>query len=847
MIKTSQEHVMVSYIKKQRRTNHKDYQYCLFACFLSQIEPKKITQALTDPSWIEEMQDELLQNKKDERGIVVRNMARLVAQGYTQEEGTDYDEMDVKSAFLYGTIEEEVYVCQPPGFEDPQFPDKGFKVEKAFYGLHQALELGKERLNRELTSIARMKKLRNMDHLYLKGQPKLGLWYPRDSPFDLEDFSDSDYAGASVDRKSTTGDKTVYKEWKDRMERPVTTSSSLEVERDSGNINRTQYMETLNEPLPQGTGSGSGPMCQVHIGGTKSNRFALSENPTIYDSHIKPFWQTVTVNTLDNGEQEIIVIVDGHVKTVTIACVRKYLQLADVGGLSLLPNTKIFDQLSLMGKLRFLSLTQTPVADEAAFTCVDVVHGGAAITVSSIDAGQGSGNITKSHTMPYDSPLPVGHTPGSDEGSMTLHELTVLCIKLSNKMESLETELKQTKQTYGAAFTKLIKTVKKLEQTIKTSQARRRTKIIVSDDEEDLVAEDPSKQGRSMIEEMDLDAGISLVPLHIEVQGRYGQNLDTQEGFGAGPEVTTADAELNTASTFVSTVSPQRNADTTADDLTLVETLMEIRKSAAKAKGKAKMDETESPRKMKQREQVQISRDAEVAQKLQEEVAADEDFVQQLQAGEKCSEEDLPMKLVELINQRKLFAQQRAEAKRNKPMTPAQQKEYMSNYIKNQEGGYSIKQLKSLSFEQVKEIFETTIRKIREALALGEESAEKEKELSKEELQKLLVIVPMEEVYVEALQVELKRLFEPDNDDTLWKLQRNMHDPLVRRLYDTCGVHHVSSVRGHEIFMLVKKEYPLTRGLMTVMLANRLQMDQYSEMANDLLRKIFILANKPRH
>ncbi|GJV62743.1 putative ribonuclease H-like domain-containing protein [Tanacetum coccineum] len=107
----------------------------------------------------------IYRNKKDERGIVVRNKARLVAQGYTQEEGIDYDEvfapvarieairlflayasfmgfivyqMDVKSAFLYGTIKEEVYVCQPPGFEDPQFPDKVYKVEKALYGLHQA-------------------------------------------------------------------------------------------------------------------------------------------------------------------------------------------------------------------------------------------------------------------------------------------------------------------------------------------------------------------------------------------------------------------------------------------------------------------------------------------------------------------------------------------------------------------------------------------------------------------------------------------------------------------------------------------------------------------------------------
>ncbi|GJU98731.1 ribonuclease H-like domain-containing protein [Tanacetum coccineum] len=77
-------------------------------------------------------------NKKDKRWIVVRNKARLVAQGYTQEEGIDYDKMDVKSAFLYGTIKKEVYVYQPPGFEDPEFLDKVYKVEKALYGLHQA-------------------------------------------------------------------------------------------------------------------------------------------------------------------------------------------------------------------------------------------------------------------------------------------------------------------------------------------------------------------------------------------------------------------------------------------------------------------------------------------------------------------------------------------------------------------------------------------------------------------------------------------------------------------------------------------------------------------------------------
>ncbi|GJV02113.1 putative ribonuclease H-like domain-containing protein [Tanacetum coccineum] len=171
--KNLEAHGFVSTI--QQRTNHKVLQNCLFACFLSQEEPKKVIHTLKDPSWIDAMQEELLQfklqevwtlvdlshgkraigtkwvfrNKKDGRGIVIRNKARLVAQGYTQEEGIDYDEVfapvarieairlflayasfkdfvvyqiDVKSVFLYEEIEEEVYVCQPPGFEDPNFP-----------------------------------------------------------------------------------------------------------------------------------------------------------------------------------------------------------------------------------------------------------------------------------------------------------------------------------------------------------------------------------------------------------------------------------------------------------------------------------------------------------------------------------------------------------------------------------------------------------------------------------------------------------------------------------------------------------------------------------------------------
>nr|GEU52166.1 hypothetical protein [Tanacetum cinerariifolium] len=251
----------------------------------------------------------VLKNKKDERRVVIRNKARLVDQGHTQEERIDYDEvftpvarieairlflaytlfmgftvyhMDVKSAFLYGTIDEEVYVMQPPGFQDPEFPAKVYKVEKAMYGLHQASRAwyvlqkedgiflsqdkyigdilkkfgyldvrssntpidkenpwGKDGTGKDVDlnlyrsmigslmyltasrpyimfavcTCARHQVTPKECHLhavkrifrYLKGHPKPGLWYPKESPFDLVAYSNSDYGGATQDRKSTTG------------------------------------------------------------------------------------------------------------------------------------------------------------------------------------------------------------------------------------------------------------------------------------------------------------------------------------------------------------------------------------------------------------------------------------------------------------------------------------------------------------------------------------------------------------------------------------------------------------------------------------------------------------------
>ncbi|GJV09072.1 putative ribonuclease H-like domain-containing protein [Tanacetum coccineum] len=336
--KSFRAHAFVSYIQKQIRNNHKDFQHCLFACFLSQIEPTKISEALEDenfPYGKKEIGTKWVYiNKKDERGVVVRNKARIEAirifLAFSSYMGFIVYQMDMKSAFLYGKIDEEVYVSQPPGFVDPKCPKKsGYRrrtIDKTlfikkdkndimlvqvyvddiifgstkrswcdefealmksrfqmssmgeltfFLGLQvkqkeDGIFISQDKYVAEIlkkfdfasvktasTPIETQKPLvkdeeatdvdvhlyRSMigslmyltasrpdimfavcacsrfqvtpktSHLnavkrifrYLKGKPKLGLWYPRVSSFDLEAYSDSDYAGANLDRKSTTG------------------------------------------------------------------------------------------------------------------------------------------------------------------------------------------------------------------------------------------------------------------------------------------------------------------------------------------------------------------------------------------------------------------------------------------------------------------------------------------------------------------------------------------------------------------------------------------------------------------------------------------------------------------
>nr|GEX63679.1 ribonuclease H-like domain, reverse transcriptase, RNA-dependent DNA polymerase [Tanacetum cinerariifolium] len=278
---------MTRMVKEQgglTQINNDDFHTCMFGCFLSQKEPKRVHQALKDPSWIEAMQEELLQfkmqkvwvlvdlpkgkraigskyvfrNKKDERGIVIRNKARLVAQGHTQDEGIDYEEvftpvarieairlflayasfmgfmvyqMDVKSAFFYGNIKEEVaeilrkfgltdrksastpIETEKPLLKNPDGEDVDVHTYRSMIGLLMYLTSSRPDIIFVVCACAHFQVTPKALHLhavkrifrYLKGKPQLGLWYPKDLPFNLVAYSDSDYDRASLDKKSITG------------------------------------------------------------------------------------------------------------------------------------------------------------------------------------------------------------------------------------------------------------------------------------------------------------------------------------------------------------------------------------------------------------------------------------------------------------------------------------------------------------------------------------------------------------------------------------------------------------------------------------------------------------------
>ncbi|GJW66563.1 hypothetical protein Tco_0120987 [Tanacetum coccineum] len=175
---------------------------------------------------------------------------------------------------------------------------------------------------------------------YLKGQPKLGFWYPKDSPFDLVAYIDSDYAGASLDRKSNKRRLTFYMISKGMcsIDDGNVVWNGIGVNADTHNM-----VAFLSKPIES-----DGFKQIVDFLNAHPIRYALTINPTIYTSCIKQFWSTVKANTI-NGKEQLHALVDGKKIIITELSVRRYLQLADEEGVDCLLNSTIFEQLTLMG------------------------------------------------------------------------------------------------------------------------------------------------------------------------------------------------------------------------------------------------------------------------------------------------------------------------------------------------------------------------------------------------------------------------------------------------------------------------------------------------------------------
>ncbi|GJT82819.1 putative ribonuclease H-like domain-containing protein [Tanacetum coccineum] len=911
--------------------------------------------------------------------------------------------MDVKRAFLYGQIEEEVYVCQPPGFEDPDYLDKLYMAVKELYGLHQAPRAWYETLanyllgnafhkgkinqtlfikkqkgdillvqiyvddiifgstKKELLQQKKdgifisqdkyvdeiLRKFTNTDvmsastlvdlekpvkdgdaidvdeHLYrsmirslmylttsrpnimfavcacarfqvtpktshllavkrifryLKGKPTLGLWYSRDSPFKLVAYTDSDYARATQDRKSTTGgfqflgnrlykengrtcyirqkvskttrnvkggqdtkvhqsggplkkvgDEVVHKKLGDKMERAATTASSLEAEYDSvAYLEKSEGSTGFHEIIDFLSAS--------HI------HYALTENPTIYVSFIKQFWTTAAASTRANREVELTATINGHTKTLTEASLRRHLKLEDNRGVSTLPNSEIFEQLALIG--------YDTESNKLTFQ---------------------KGNFSPQWSV---------HLLGRDEGSLSLNELTVLCTSLSKKFEGLKSKLKQTKQTYNVALIKLIKRVKKLEQTIKISKARRRAKIVLLEDEDAI--EDSFKHGRK-ISNINADPTISLVQdegmtwFQEDAQVQEKQSDDTKvlieeeepselvEDQGSGEkrekEVTTADIALNTASATISTAS-------------------------------------ETPMVSTATKRIVYSRRSEEKRKAKEERIHQD--VKQKDEREKVINWNDPDVL-------------RSHAVQNRSFSVAEVRKNMCTYLKNQ-GSYKMKDFKGMIYEEIRPIFEK-VWDFNHAFVPKDSDIEKEvmkrsgfdiqqepkkdegslkrktseermdiikkqktdkQDQEEEKIIKYMEIIPVKEIAIDVIPLatkppmivdleiisegkniwkivkgkygdarpeeacervlwgDIKVMFEPGIDSEVWKNLEN-YDVTAWMMYSSCGVHLVRFENLH-IFLLVEKTYPLTPATITKMLDRKRQADHQNEMCYQLLK-----------
>nr|GEU65367.1 hypothetical protein [Tanacetum cinerariifolium] len=567
---------LITFINKQRRANHKDFQNCLFACFLSQMEPKKTLVDLPHgkraigTKWV-------YKKKRDQRGIVVKNKARLVTQGHRQEEGIDYDEVfapvakieairlflayasfmnfimyqiDVKSAFLYVTIEEEVYVRQPSGFVDLEFPNRVYKVEKALYGLYQAPRAWYETLSNYLLEnkfrrwtidkTLFIKKIKDdilLVQVYVE-QRKDGIFLSKEKYVSdiLKKFGFSSVKSASTPMEI---DKPLSKDSNGTDTKiHVYNKSAICVVKNPVYHSKTNHIEIRHHFIRDSYEKMLIEMVKIHTDSNVANLLTKAFDVTRMECN--------NGQVMKMGiELKGYFLNDGYANLV---------QHADKKELAIpwqMTTGKEFSNPLIAGSLpKTISVKNT--TSSKTITSVKQIHDkvdGKVVVISE--------SLVRSDLL-FD-----------DEDGIT-------CLtndKIFENLALMGYEPLSTKLTFQKGnVTPLFDTMLVQHQAPEGEGS-----AIPHEEGQSVHIEDSSKYER-IIEEMDKDKNINLVNEQGEVQETAKHSRD--------------------------------------DDETLAETLLNINRSLAKDKGKGIMQETELPQKLKKKEMIQLSLDEELAQKL---------------------------------------------------------------------------------------------------------------------------------------------------------------------------------------------------------------------------------------
>ncbi|GJS70382.1 putative ribonuclease H-like domain-containing protein [Tanacetum coccineum] len=576
---------------------------------------------------------------------------------------------------------------------------------------------------------------------YLKGQPKLGLWYPKDSPFDLVAYTDSDYARATLDRKSTTGGCQFLGcrliSWQCKKQTvvaliPTQKADLLTKAFDSVwngigvnagdsklmllginlillvKVNADRHNLLL---LVKVNAARHNLLLLVKVNAARHNLLLLVKvNAARHNLLLLGYYcwfklQLLRVKTV-NGEVQLQALVDGKKIIITESTIKRDLQLEDVEGVDCLPNATIFEQLTLMSLLD-KQLEGMPTHNR--------IYIAPSHTKKIFRKMRRVGKGFSGKEIPLFQTMVVQPQEQMGEDEAVYKELDDSLVRAATTSSSLEAKQDngggpRRQETMGdtIAKTRVFRILEHKDiKEMKFTQVGLSARVESFGDEKDL-GEDASKQG--MIADIDDDARITLVSTHFDVDtDMFGVHDLAGDEVVIESEVVVKACEKRNVEEVVDVAQVSTAATTetiTTEEITLAQALAEL-KSAKKVKGivfqepgesititttvsskdKGKGIMVEEPVKMKKKDQI-----------IEEQ--------QELSVKEKAK---LFQQLLE--KRRKHFAAKRAKEQRNKPPTKAQQKKTMITYLKNMEV-WKHKDLRSKDFDSIKELFDKALKRV---------------------------------------------------------------------------------------------------------------------------------------